>query len=308
MLKTKNIKLRDGEQLRVCVIGNLNRELPIVVLVHGIGGSHHTWLPFAIPLASEYTFIIPNLRGFGQSQDVPYNSRDVITNFAEDIEDIIDKLVPNDEQIILCGLSMGAYLSMRYLEMTGCARVSKYLNIDQSPKAMHSEDWSSGLLSHRQEYLMARMKLLMEEGETYIGLKVYELPENFRDEYLDALGDFFECAFHRKTERLLAKNLIKFNNPLVLKITSAHKFSSYYACIWAYINYDYDFRESLKKFDIPVSVFIGKNSVMYPADGQQYIADNVPNLDMCVEFDEAHALMYTSPLNFYRHFKQFLRS
>jgi non-heme chloroperoxidase len=308
MIKTHNILMRDGKYTTVCVVGHLDREKPIVVLVHGIGGSHHSWLPFAIPLLSDYTFIIPNLRGFGLSQNVPYNSKDVITNFAEDLEDIICELVPTDEKVILCGLSMGAYLSMRYLEMTNCARVSKYLNIDQSPKAMHSNDWQYGLLSYRQDYLMARMRILMEEGEAYLGLKVYELPENFRDEYLDALGDFFECAFHRKTERLLAKNLIKFNNPLVLKITSAHKFSSYYACIWAYINYDYDFRESLKKFEIPVSVFIGKNSVMYPAQGQQYIANNVPNLDMCVAFDEAHALMYTSPLNFYRHFKQFLRS
>jgi non-heme chloroperoxidase len=308
MIKTKNIKMRDGEQLAVCVVGNLHRELPIVVLVHGIGGSHHSWLPFAVPLLNEYTFIIPNLRGFGLSQDVPYNSRDVITNFAEDIEDMIDKLVPNDEKVFLCGLSMGAYLSLRYLEMTGCERVSKYLNIDQSPKAIHSDDWKDGLLSHRQEYLLPKMKLLMNDSEPYVDLKTFELPENLRDEYLDSMGDFFECAFHRKVERFLAKNLVKFNNPLVMKITSAHKFSSYYACIWAYVNLDYDFREPLKKFDIPVSVFIGKNSVMYPAKGQQYIADNVPNLGMCVEFDEAHALMYTSPFNFYRHFKQFLKS
>jgi non-heme chloroperoxidase len=306
MLKIKNIKMRDRKNLPVCIVGDVNKEKPIVVLVHGIGGSHHSWLPFAVPLACDYTFIIPNLRGFGLAQDVPYNSKDVITNFAQDIEDIIGALVPNDEKVILCGLSMGAYLSLRFLEMTNCARVSKYLNIDQSPKAMHSHEWQYGLLSHRQDYLMARMRILMEEGEAYVGLKAHELPNNFRDEYFDALGDFFECAFHRKTERFLAKNLIKFNNSLVVSITSAHKFSSYYSCIWAYIHYDYDFRQSLKKFDIPVSVFIGKNSVMYPHEGQQYIADNVPKLDMCVEFDEAHALMYTSPLNFYRHFKQFL--
>lgn len=300
--------MRDGQTVNVCVVGDLKKELPIAILVHGIGGSHHSWLPFAIPLISEYSFIIPNLRGFGLSQNVPYNSKDTITNFAEDLEDIIDALVPDDEKVILCGLSMGAYLSLRYLDLTRCERVSKYLNIDQSPKAIHSKGWNHGLLSHRQEYLLPKMKLLMKEAETYVGLKTHELPDNFREEFLDTLGDFFECAFHRKTERFLAKNLVKFNNQFVMNITTAHRFSSYLNCLWAYVHCDYDFREPLKKFNIPVSVFIGKNSVMYPAQGQQYIADNVPQLGMCVEFDEAHALMYTSPLNFYRHFKQFLRS
>lgn len=307
MIEHKPIRMRDGQTVLTTVVGDLTSNKPIVVAVHGIGGSYHSWLPFAIPCVMEYTFIIPNLRGFGLSHDIRYNSRDVLQNFAEDLEDTIEALVPYGERVILCGLSMGAYLSMRYLEMTRCARVSKYLNIDQAPKAMHSEDWQHGLLSYRQEYLMPRMRLLMEEGETYLGLTLNELPERFRDEYLDSLGDFFECAFHRRGERFLVKNLVKFNFPFIVNITSAHKFGSYHACIWAYVNYDYDFRESLKHFDIPVSVFIGKNSMMYPPEGQQFIADNVPNLDMCIEFDEGHALMYTSPLNFYRHFKKFLQ-
>lgn len=299
--------MRDGQYLSVKIAGeNKEKTKPYVLLVHGIGGNHNSWFMHAIPFLKDFAFIVPNLRGFGRSQDVPFNNKDVLQNFSEDLEDVIEAVVPQGEKVILAGLSMGAYTCLKFLEMTKAKRVSKYLNVDQSPKAMHTNGWELGLLSHRQKYLMPRMLVVMEEGKDYINKNFEDLPEEFRNEYMDTMGDFFECAFHRPTERFIIKNLARHSNPILMKAVCAHKFSSYYQCLRAYIDCDYDFRPMLKTLNIPVTVHIGAHSVMYPAAGQQYIADNVPNLRKCVRFEEAHALMYTAPFQFLEEFKDFL--
>jgi len=306
-MSLKSVRMRDGQYLVVKILGeNKEQNKPYVLLVHGIGGNHNSWLIQALPFIKDFTFVIPNLRGFGSSQDVPFNKKDVLQNFAEDLEDVIDCVVPQGEKVILAGLSMGAYTCMKFLEMTKAKRVSKYLNVDQSPKAMHTNGWELGLLSHRQKYLMPRMMVIMEEGRQYLETDFDKIPDTFKSEYFDSLGDFFECAFHRPIERFAIKNLARHGNPLLVKAVCAHKFSSYYQCLRAYIEYDYDFRPMFKTLNIPVTVHIGAHSVMYPAAGQQHIADIVPNLKKCVRFEEAHALMYTAPLMFLEEFKEFL--
>ena len=308
-MSLKSVRMRDGQYLSVKVAGeNKSKPKPYVMLVHGIGGNSNSWFFHAIPFLKDFTFIIPNLRGFGYSQNVPYNNKDVLQNFSEDLEDVIEALVPQGEKVILAGLSMGAYICLKFLEMTKARRISKYLNVDQSPKAIHTDGWELGMLSHRQKFLLPRMQELMRVAEVngFVEKDFDDMPHWFKYEYMDSAGDFFECAFHRAIEKFAVKNLARSINPIFVKAVCAHKFSSYYACLKAYIDCNYDFRPMLKTLNIPVTVHIGAHSVMYPAAGQQYIADNVPNLRKCVRFEEAHALMYTAPFKFLEEFKDFL--
>lgn len=308
-MSLKSIKMRDGQFLSVKVSGldkSNPTSKPYVLLVHGIGGNHNSWFVHALPFLKDFVFVIPNLRGFGYSENVPYNTKDVLKNFAEDLEDVIEAVVPQGEKVILAGLSMGAYTCLKFLEMTKSRRVSRYLNIDQSPKAMHTDGWELGMLSHRQKYIMPRMQIVMNEFENHIDKDFDDLPVVLRNEYLDAMSDFFECAFHRAPEKFVIKNVIRYGFTPVLKAVYGHKFTSYYHCLWAYINLNYDFRPMLKTLNIPVTVYIGAHSVMYPAAGQRYISDTVPNLTKCVVFDESHALMYTAPIKFHEEFKEFL--
>jgi pimeloyl-ACP methyl ester carboxylesterase len=301
--------MRDGQFLTVKVSGldkNEPTSKPYVLLVHGIGGNHNSWFVHAIPFLKDFVFIVPNLRGFGYSQNVPYNSKDVIKNFAEDLEDVIEAVVPQGEKVILAGLSMGAYISLKFLEMTKSRRVSRYLNVDQSPKALNTDGWELGMLSYRQKYILPRMQVIMNEFEQYLQSNFEDLPEKLRDEYFDSMSDFFECAFHRPIEKFFVKNMMRAGVSPFIKAVCAHKFTSYYHCLWAYINLNYDFRPMLKTLNIPVTVHIGAHSVMYPAAGQRYISDTVPNLTKCVVFDESHALMYTAPIKFHEEFKEFL--
>ncbi len=305
----KNVKMRDGNELAVAVIPALTdrKNKPWVVMVHGIGGSHHMWVPFALPFYNKFNFIIPNLRGFGLSADVPYNNNSVIHNYAEDIEDCVDALVPKDNKVILIALSMGAYSSMQYLKNTNGDRVEKYLNIDQSPKAINSENWNIGLVGEKQAFLIPRLERLVSEAlkNNYYEKNFNELPAHFRAEYQKCLCEFFTSAVHRQHEKLLLSLPIYFGVKIALNSVSAHKLSSYADCLLSYIEFDYDFRDVFNNLNIPVTLFIGKHSEMYPADGQRAIAAISKNCNT-VEFDESHALMYTAPLKFLKELKKFL--
>ena len=302
----KNVKMRDDNELAVAVIPALtNRHnKPWVVMVHGIGGSHHMWVPFALPFYNKFNFIIPNLRGFGLSAEVPYTLNSVIHNFAEDIEDCIDALVPDDEKVILIALSMGSYSSMQYLKNTKGQRVEKYLSIDQAPKAINSENWNGGLVGEKQAFLIPRLERLVNEAlkHDYYEKDFNELPAHFRAEYQKCLCEFFTSAVHRPHEKLLLSLPIYLGVKIALNTVSAHKLSSYADCLLSYIEFDYDFRDVFHKLNIPVTLFIGKHSEMYPADGQRAIAAITKNCRV-VEFDESHALMYTAPFKFLKELK-----
>jgi hypothetical protein len=60
----------------------------------------------------------------------------------------------------------------------------------------------------------------------------------------------------------------------------------------------------MRSLDIPVTLFIGAKSEMYPAAGQRDVLRNP--LFNSVEFSEGHALMYTAPIQFQREFNKFL--
>ena len=62
-----SITTRDGAKLHYLSIG---RGAP-VILLHGFAMQGAMWLPFIAPLAMRFRFILPYLRGFGGSHDVP---------------------------------------------------------------------------------------------------------------------------------------------------------------------------------------------------------------------------------------------
>ncbi len=300
----KQVEMRDGESLSVCTIGSGERK---VFLMHGIGGSHHAWLPFTVPFLLDFTFIIPNLRGFGLSSDVPYNNPDVIANYADDIEDLVEHFIAKDEKYILAALSMGAFSSMCFLSRKdNRQQILRYLNIDQAPMAINSADWEYGLIGDDQESLMDMTNSLMETCKDFLDYEYSETPKDFKKDFNDALKFFFSSAFHRRAEKMLVSTAMHLNIKPVHRIFSIHKFKSYHDCMHAYRTYEHDFREYLKYFRFPVTVFAGKYSEMYPVEGQKFIANTVPDLTKYVEFDESHALMYTAPVKFLKEFRKFL--
>jgi pimeloyl-ACP methyl ester carboxylesterase len=299
----QEVLMRDNQSISVCVVGAGEQK---VFLVHGVGGSHYAWLPFAIPFLKDFTFIIPNLRGFGLSSETPYIGENVVENYANDIEDMVDHFVGEDEKFILCSLSMGALSSLCFLSREkNRARVAKYLNVDQSPMAKNNDEWKYGLFGLNQDELLDRTQALVNECVHMHHLDYKQTPKVFRKDYIGTLGYFFSNAFHRKIEKYFIKFAMTLNIAPVHHMFSVSKFKSYLHCINTFKQFDHDFRSYLQHFCFPVTVFAGTQSDMYPVAGQMYMSNNIPNSKF-VEFNESHALMYTAPVKFTKEFKKFL--
>lgn len=298
----EKIKTFDNQFLTVDKVGTGKK---IAVLLHGIGGGSHFWKPFALRFGRDYTFVIPNLRGFGKSSDVTFsadNAGDVLTDYANDIDAII-KHYKGNAKVVICALSMGSYATMRYFELFGSKHVEKFLSIDQSPKAINSRVWHAGLCGRSQGQKMTQFNNLLPEFEKLLGTPFNKLESELKAQYLDAIGQFFESAFHRKPEKLVAQAVSKHAGAFF----GVKNWESYYHCLIAYQKQDYDFRPVMRKLKIPVTLFVGRHSNMYPAEGQLYLAKKNPDHIKAVTFDEAHALMYTAPRQFIQHLGEFLK-
>ena len=81
-----------------------------LVLIHGYPLDHTTWDEVAPLLENDFDLIIPDLRGFGQSDVM--EADDSIIEFASDIKGLLDRF--KIEKAFLAGHSMGGYVALAF--------------------------------------------------------------------------------------------------------------------------------------------------------------------------------------------------
>jgi len=81
------------------------------LFIHGFPLNHRMWLPVAERMQGAVRAIVPDLRGFGQSEASP----GIVTmaDFADDLAGLLDALGIRQPAII-CGLSMGGYIAFEF--------------------------------------------------------------------------------------------------------------------------------------------------------------------------------------------------
>lgn len=82
-----------------------------LVLLHGFPLDHHLWDDVVPLLEDSFDLIIPDLRGFGESEtvDTPYTMED----YASDIAGLLDKL--GIQKAAVVGHSMGGYVALAFV-------------------------------------------------------------------------------------------------------------------------------------------------------------------------------------------------
>lgn len=286
------IRLRDGQSLHVRILG---RGQPCVVL-HGFGMHSAHWIPFLWPLRQEFRFILPDLRGFGHSAGVRHNSDCVLTNYAEDLADVVQAL--RLDHFYLAGISMGAFTALQYLRLFGSERVLAYLNIDQSPFVRHTEDWTWGLFGDAGRHKLQRLARLHEDARQFSPDTRYEqLPEAFRAAFHDELGDFIAYALAQPRQKAWVRHLCRIPG-IADTLLPGHHWQAYLRCLGAYLSQDYDMRPVARGLDIPVHVLAGIRSSMYPWQGQKVLADEAPRGRFIPFWNSGHLPMLDEPLRF----------
>jgi pimeloyl-ACP methyl ester carboxylesterase len=295
-----NIKVRDGAQLYVRTLG---RGEP-VVLLHGFGSHSGHWLPYALPLAHRYRFIMPDLRGFGRSHRVNLNQDCLLTNYCEDLDDILDHM--GLDQVALGGISMGACTSMQYHRLTGFKRVSRYLHIDQSPRILNDAEWTHGLFGAGQDSEFEQLNELLTDISQYPrGTAYLELPVALRRRLIKAMARFYGYAFHKPLHHVAVNALARLE-PLASRLLPMQNWWVYMDVLRAYLQQDYDMRDSVANIHVPMTVMVGMHSRMYPPDGQLFMHEQAPNSRL-VRFERSgHAPIVDEPVKFFRGLSAFL--
>ncbi|MEN6494339.1 MAG: alpha/beta fold hydrolase [Thermoguttaceae bacterium] len=82
-----------------------------LVLVHGFPLNHTMWNAQIAALASRYRVLAPDLRGFGASGVT--EGKVSMDQMADDLAGLLDAS-GIQEPVVLCGLSMGGYIALRF--------------------------------------------------------------------------------------------------------------------------------------------------------------------------------------------------
>jgi len=281
-----------------------HRAKSTIILLHGFGMHSSHWLPFVIPLSYRFRFLIPDLRGFGQSHLTDHNQTCVLTNYADDLADIVEHYELNSFK--LAGISMGALVALKFLEKYDTKKVSHYLHIDQGPKCMNDKSWRWGLFGNDNSKRLRHTSSIAEKLSPYIDdhTSYDQLPLNLRIELWHDLGDFFSSAMSKPALKRFAKTVCS-QEKLISKIMPVKNWPSYIRCVIAYLEQDYDMRAVLEKIEIPISLIVGMKSDMYPCGGQLRIADYSSNCEIIPFENSGHTPLIDQPIRFLKELKHF---
>lgn len=293
----------DGESLFVREIGQGE---PVLVL-SGLGMHSWQWLPFLFPNFKNYKFIIPDWRGFAGSKDCKIPSDlAAIPSHWRDVAHLIELM--QLDQFILIGYSMGASTAMHGMQHANLSQqIKAYLHIDQTPKIASDETWPFGLFGqqyHDFKTLLSALSAFLAEHQdaTYI----YELASTERQRLVELWLDFIRLQNSNKLTPWLFKLALK--RPELQKHLLPLQRLDYLAWyINNYLSHNEDYRYAIGQLSCPTTFFIGAQSSLYAAQGQQQIAESLNNARTVLFKQSGHTPLITEPVKFSREIQDFLK-
>jgi non-heme chloroperoxidase len=294
------VEVATGDRLHYLDIGRG----PPCLLLHGFGMQAAHFLPFVGPLALRHRLVMLDMRGFGGSRHLRLRSPDLLHSNALDVHDALEAL--RLDRPALAGISMGAATSLAYLRHFGSGAVRAYAHMDQSPRILNDETYRDGLFGDAQGRVIGPWGPLLRDLEARGRDTPYEaLPREVRRALMATLAEFFSYAFHRRSLNA-ATSLFRFET-VAKRFVNAAAWPLYADVMTSYQTRDYDFRPTLARVKVPLHVFVGMKSRMYPPAGQIAMRDYAPHAKI-VRFEQAgHALPADAPVGFMRALRAFLR-
>ena len=211
-----------------------------------------------------YRVIAYDRRGFGRSSQ-PWSGYDYDT-FADDLALLLDTLDLQD--VVLAGFSMGGGDVARYIGRHGTKRLSKAVLIGAvTPIFGKAADYPQGVDKSVFDGILAGLR-------------------NDRAEFLNGFATVFfgtNRPGHKVTPGILAQT---FNIAMLASLKGTLD------CVIAFSNTD--FRDDLKKFDLPTLVIHGDDDQVVPFDTTGKLsAQLAPNARLKVYGGAPHALCFT---------------
>ena len=304
-LQTIKVAATDGTLLPVSVIGHGQP----VLMLHAYGMDTREFLPFILPLTGKYQFYLPHFRGFGKAKNITLTQFDFIRQYADDIDKVIDHVCQahRTESVPVAAISMGALVMWAYFERFGTSRISRYLNIDQSPVIHNQADWQGGLFGARQEEVFGILQDIVDVTLPYAQVEHFtHLPFTLKRRVTDVERLFSLLSVGRPHSKALV-HLLTHQNDQKLAFYNHTTWQHKMRCLQAYLAIPYDFRPVIKDVTIPVVSLIGARSELYDPTWQQKITQMLPNASEIILPRSGHAVPLDKPVQFCKKLKEFLQ-
>jgi pimeloyl-ACP methyl ester carboxylesterase len=245
----------NGAEIEISKAGNKDNKS--IVFIHGFPFDLTMWNNVIDSLKTDFYCVSYNIRGFGKSSGG--DGQFTMEMFVDDLEEIIKKLKLNKP--IICGLSMGGYITLRAIE-----RFEKILG---------------GLIlcDTKAEPDSNEAKLKRAEGIKNINLKG---AKNFAEEFIK---NCFSEDFIKKNQNFydnIVSNSAK-TNPLALK-----------GCLLAMAGRT-DTTEYLSKIDIPTLILCGEKDNLSLPTLMKEMSREIKNAEFYIVPNAAHVIAVENP-------------
>ena len=244
-----------------------NNSKPII-FVHGFPYDHIMWKDQVEEFSKNYLCVSYDIRGLGESP--AGEGQFTMESFVDDLENIIDDL--KLEKPVLCGLSMGGYISLRAMERMQ-EKFSALILCDTKSAADDDE---------------GKLKRAAAIKQINSG-KFFEFIDSF---VLNCFGESF--VKNNTTEFREVVDRSKKNSPIGVK-----------GCILAMTGRT-DTTESLSKINLPTLVICGSEDKLSPPDVMKAMANKISNSKFVLIEDAGHMTPIEKPAEVNNAIKEFL--
>jgi len=228
-----------------------------IIFVHGFPFDHTMWQEQVDDLSKNFLCVSYDIRGLGESP--AGDGQFTMESFVDDLEKITDEL--KLEKPILCGLSMGGYISLRAMERMQ-NKFSALILCDTKSVA----DDNEGKLKRAA----AIKQISSGEFNTFI--------ESF---VLNCFGEMFVKENSVEYRRVVDRS--KKNNPIGVK-----------GCLLAMVCRT-NTTENLSKIKIPTLVICGSEDKLSPPDVMKSMANKIPNANFVLVEGAGHMTPIENP-------------
>ncbi|UCH10785.1 MAG: alpha/beta fold hydrolase [Fidelibacterota bacterium] len=241
-----------------------------VVFIHGFPFSHRMWDPQLAALPIKYRAIAYDVRGHGQSG--VGEGQYTLELFVDDLLGLLDYL--DVSQAVVCGLSMGGYITLRAVERHP-ERFLAMILCDTRSEADTNE---------------ARIK----RAATIQIVRSYGAPA-FAEDFLKAV-----LAPHTFESQ---PDVVEMVRAMIISNTSLGICGTLLA-----LAARTDTTPSLTSMDLPALVLVGEQDALTPIDAAQRLQDHLPQAQLSIIPDSAHLSNLENPAAFNMALLSFLDS
>jgi pimeloyl-ACP methyl ester carboxylesterase len=258
-----DLSLPSGETITVQVEGQGRP----VLMVHGLGGSHHDWDGAVESLGAQHTLYRFDLLGHGARAAA--TRRPTLQQMANDVAKVIEGL--GLTRAMLVGHSMGALVVMKYIQDHGADRLAGVCLVDQSPRITTDEHWQLGLFG----------SLTREQLSDTLARLRGDFVETVASEFIANVAPMKQAGSRDALAGRLARWAI---GKLARSCGVDHVLSMLESLA------DADFREVIAKVAVPTMVVLGGASHHYGGlPLEQYYRDALPDGTVRMYKTSAHS-------------------